>query len=98
MVQKVESTQITCREQAGRRWRSLYNLQGEQRACEQHRKVKSTVTIGINANGSPGKACFRTNSQIRSEVIHYSHRGQNTVLAVLTVGRQTKQRPRSIAV
>jgi len=69
VAQKAASIQITHREQVGRHWKSLYNLRGEQRACKQHRKVESAMAVGINANGSPGNACFRTKSQIRSEVI-----------------------------
>lgn len=82
MAQKAEGMQITYKEQAGRHWRSLHNLRGEQRACKQHRKVKSIMTIGINANGSPGKAYFCT--KIRSDVICYLYRGQNTGLVVST--------------
>lgn len=84
MAQKAEGMQITYKEQAGRHWRSLYNLWGEQRACKPHRKVKSIVAVGINANGYPGKAYFCTKSQIRSDVICSLCRGQNTGLAVST--------------
>lgn len=77
-AQRAEGTQITCREQAGRHWRSLYKLWGGRRAHQQNRKVKSTLTIGMNANGSSRKAWFCTKArEVRWFTIHTEDKTQS---------------------